>query len=351
VTKGRDTTQEFEFGISASPTGREAAQVVWNDVSLGRVEVVSLDGVVAPLVLTTEIGRYAFPSFSPTGNKVVFTKRSSDSLSGPLYTQRTGIYVVDLVVDESSGRVTGVDSPPRLITTGTRATFAAAGNSLLVQRGTQVVQVFLDGSAGDRVLTTCKYCTSTSVSPDLAFVAYVDLFELYLAPLTSFPLELSSKPGFTPPEVRRLSPNGGDYLSWPAEGISATVSFLLGATLNLIDTKAVFSCPAGEDNDYGLACVQSLTTAIDLSITVQTNIPQTSLVLDNALLVTMTGDEASSVIPNGRIVILGDKIQALGPRDQVPIPGGARVIDVEGGVVMPGLIDAHAHWSGKLKKT
>jgi hypothetical protein len=45
------------------------------------------------------------------------------------------------------------------------------------------------------------------------------------------------------------------------------------------------------------------------------------------------------------VVIVGDRIAALGPRGSVPVPADATVRDVTGKIIIPGLIDAHAHSS------
>jgi imidazolonepropionase-like amidohydrolase len=45
------------------------------------------------------------------------------------------------------------------------------------------------------------------------------------------------------------------------------------------------------------------------------------------------------------IVITGDRFSAVGPKGQVAIPRGAEVIDVKGKTIIPGLIDAHIHFS------
>jgi len=107
----------------------------------------------------------------------------------------------------------------------------------------------------------------------------------------------------------------------------------------------LLACSGSEQDDYGLACVQSKTTSRDLSIVAQTNVEGSFIVFDNAVLVTMSGSEQESIIPNGRLIVYADRIQALGSRDAIPIPDGAHVIDVNGGVVMPGFLDSHAHWS------
>lgn len=46
---------------------------------------------------------------------------------------------------------------------------------------------------------------------------------------------------------------------------------------------------------------------------------------------------------NQAIVIRGDRIERVGAWDEVPVPQAARVIDLSGATVLPGLIDMHVH--------
>ena len=48
-------------------------------------------------------------------------------------------------------------------------------------------------------------------------------------------------------------------------------------------------------------------------------------------------------LSNQVVVIQGDRIADVGPADRVKIPAGARVIDLSGATVLPGLIDRHVH--------
>ena len=43
------------------------------------------------------------------------------------------------------------------------------------------------------------------------------------------------------------------------------------------------------------------------------------------------------------VLVTGKKIAAVGPAAQVPVPAGARTIDLPGTTLLPGLIEAHAH--------
>jgi imidazolonepropionase-like amidohydrolase len=49
------------------------------------------------------------------------------------------------------------------------------------------------------------------------------------------------------------------------------------------------------------------------------------------------------MLANQVILIQGDRIEQVGPADRVPIPAGARVIDLSKATVLPGLIDRHVH--------
>ncbi|MBW7929278.1 MAG: amidohydrolase, partial [Fimbriimonadaceae bacterium] len=50
-------------------------------------------------------------------------------------------------------------------------------------------------------------------------------------------------------------------------------------------------------------------------------------------------------IADGVLVVAGGKIAAIGDRS-TPIPQGAKVVDLAGKVVMPGLVDLHSHVGG-----
>lgn len=62
----------------------------------------------------------------------------------------------------------------------------------------------------------------------------------------------------------------------------------------------------------------------------------TAIALKGGKLLTVT----HGVIENGVLVMDGGKIVALGPASSTPVPAGARVVDVSGMIVYPGLIDS-----------
>jgi imidazolonepropionase-like amidohydrolase len=71
--------------------------------------------------------------------------------------------------------------------------------------------------------------------------------------------------------------------------------------------------------------------------------PQTTqqIALVGGTLIDVTGKPAT---PNSVVVVEGDRIVAAGPRASVKIPNDAKVIDVSGKFLLPGLWDMHAHF-------
>src|ERR1043165_7890491 len=53
--------------------------------------------------------------------------------------------------------------------------------------------------------------------------------------------------------------------------------------------------------------------------------------------------ESAQLHDNWLVVVRGEKIEAVGPAGSVNTPAGARVIDLPGLTLMPGLIEAHSH--------
>ncbi len=73
----------------------------------------------------------------------------------------------------------------------------------------------------------------------------------------------------------------------------------------------------------------------------------TRLAIENGIVVIMAGETAPIV--GGHVLVEGDRIVSVGAG---PAPAGADVerIDARGGLVLPGLIDTHAHAGHALTK-
>lgn len=67
---------------------------------------------------------------------------------------------------------------------------------------------------------------------------------------------------------------------------------------------------------------------------------ETTIVCVNVNLVPMDSDR---VVTGQAVLVRGDHIVAVAPLADVAVPQGATIVDGEGGYLVPGLIDAHAH--------
>jgi len=69
--------------------------------------------------------------------------------------------------------------------------------------------------------------------------------------------------------------------------------------------------------------------------------PHADLMVTNGIVLTM--DLAGTVIEDGAVVITGDAITATGPREAFSPYEASRVLDAGGGIILPGLVNAHTH--------
>jgi cytosine/adenosine deaminase-related metal-dependent hydrolase len=71
-----------------------------------------------------------------------------------------------------------------------------------------------------------------------------------------------------------------------------------------------------------------------------------AIVFRNGVVLTM--DDRRTVLNRGDVLVLGERIAAVGP--DLPAPEGAVEIDASGGIVMPGMIDTHRHlWQTAMR--
>ena len=79
---------------------------------------------------------------------------------------------------------------------------------------------------------------------------------------------------------------------------------------------------------------------IKVKVNYTKDIPEGSVLLKGARIITMKGDE---VIENGDILIVNNRIKSVGASGSLEVPKGTVEIDASGKTITPGFVDTHAH--------
>ncbi len=315
----------FEYDPAFAPDGRTLVYTTWSDEAYGAVRALDLRSRQSR-VLSERPGHYHTPRFSPDGRRIVVQRGGGNGLRGGLYGLETGIYTLD--ADGSDWRlVTESGRDPRFDADGERITFLTGGGL-----SKQFKSIDLDGS-DERAHFDLAYATDVVPSPDGRTVAFVEAFNVYVAP---FPraggaVALSKDTKAVP--ITRLSRDAGTDLHWVDGG---TLRWLIGPEVFTRSLDEAFAFREGAPDE--LPAPDSTGTPIGL--VADFDQPEGVVAFVGARLLTMEGDE---VIEDGTVVVRGNRIEAVGPRAEVVVPRGAETFDVSGKTIMPGLVDVHAH--------
>lgn len=323
----------FELYPSWSRDGRTVVFVSWTDSGLGRLRTVSAAGGGAKDVVA-EPGHYGAPRFSPDGKTIVFERRRGGGLTSGRWSQDPGIYRV-----AASG-----GTPVRVSRGGAEPQFGAANDRvfMLMSSGDkrQLVSTDLNGQA-KRVHASGDMVNDYKVSPDGRNVAFRQNYEAFVMPLMPGTQEVAVDQKGGPLPVTRVSAEGADFINWSKDG--KQVHWSMGPTLFTAETDALYaSAPAADGASKDDGKFKPVKTGLSLSMEVAADRPTGVVALTGARVVTMA-NKAGGIIDDGIIVIKGDRIVAVGPKASTPVPADAKVVDVTGKTIIPGLVDAHAH--------
>jgi len=322
LTSGTD----FEFEPSFSPDGSKLVYDTWNDEETGAIQLYDLK-TKAVTKLSTEKGIFRTPRYSPDGKNIVYQKEEGNDAQGNAFCTKTGLYILNPATKNKE-----------LITEeGFDPYFSKDNKHLFYQSGDEDAEKAFKcydlTEHKSRLLLTSKYAKNFVPSPDNQWIAFTELFKVYLCPFpeTGKPRELGHESDALP--VACVTRDAGINLHWSAD--SKKLHWTLGDDYFTNELKDRFRFVAGKDS---LPPID--TAGLKIGLTLKSDKPSGTLVLKGARIISMKGDE---VIENGTIVITSNRITDIGPADQVTIPKDAKVLDMQGKTIMPGIVDVHAH--------
>ncbi len=336
-----DQDSHWEFYPSFSPDSRFVVYTTYDDQDLGQVRITPV-GRGRDRVLTTEPGHYLEPAFSPDGEQVVYRKTSGGYLTSPAWSERTGLY-----------RVAIDDGEPVFVTDrGADPQFSADGKRILFTErvdGTQFALNSVDLNGQDaREHLIAPWVTEFEVSSDGRWVAFSEHYKAFVAPFFSTGQVVNLSSGTSAFPVRQVSERAGAELHFvnsedddDSDGNgNLTLAWSHGATLYRRDLNDAFAFLSGSPEELP----EPVTEGLDLSIMVESDRHDGRIALTNGRIVTMRdAQNQQEVIDNGVVLVDGHRIAAVGTMDEIEIPDGYEVFDLEGKTVVPGLFDSHAH--------
>lgn len=317
----------FEFDPAFSPDGRWVVYTTWSDTALGAIYKIRLNGRNRQK-LTTRKGYYFTPRFSHDGRKIVYRRGTGNAILGFSHGVDPGLYWMP--ADGGDGHF--------IQEKGYDARFTPEGDRIYflenIGEGKTALKSVRIDRGEERTHFESKYATEMVPSPDDRWVAFQELFNAYIAPFpkTGGAVELSRDTKAIP--VKKVTRDAGNYLHW--SGDSEKLHWTIGPEFFTRDLKETFKFVEGAQDSIP----PPDTTGIRIGLVLETDVPAEKLALVGARLITMRGDE---VIERGTLVVEGNRITAVGSAGDVQVPEDAKVIDVEGKTIMPGLIDVHAH--------
>jgi imidazolonepropionase-like amidohydrolase/Tol biopolymer transport system component len=322
----------FEFYPSWSRDGKSIVYVTWDDQQLGSVRVAPAAGG-AGRVLTPRPGHYVEPAFSPDGSRVAYRATGAGFLTSPRGTREPGVYWVPAGGGE-----------PRLVTRrGERPQFGASNDRIYLteiagadQDERTLFSVDLAGGNERRYLKGV-YFTEVVLAPDERWVAFREKYRLFVMPFTRTGGPVEVGPAVKNLPLKQVSRDAGEFVHW--SGDSRTLHWALGPELFSRDLRETFSFAPGAPDSI----VEGPPRRTDIGFGFALDRPRGTLALVGGRVVTMRDDR---VIEDGAVVVTDNRIVAVGPRGEVRIPSGAKVVDVAGKTIIPGMIDVH--WHGRM---
>jgi imidazolonepropionase-like amidohydrolase len=142
--------------------------------------------------------------------------------------------------------------------------------------------------------------------------------------------------GAATPGHRRITDVGADFFEWSRDG--REITWAVGSTFYRRPLSSVSFDPqtSPASATSAGAAVESFVANVD----VPRDTPSGALLLRGATVLTMAADRA---IDDADLLVVDDRIVAVGPRGTLDVPARATTRDVAGRFIVPGFVDTHNH--------
>ncbi len=338
-----------QFQPSYSPDGKWITYITWKEKEEGHVWKIHSNGG-EPEQLTNVAGTYLNPSWSPDGRTIVLTKACDKIGANANDAQIQIISIEDRSVKLVADSVPLLNHPgftndnKGIVYRSNKSNTKAKTLELLVYQA-------IEGHQKKIVLSTkmanqiAQSITQTKQSPDGEYVVFSYNDNLYLVPLINKRI-VETNSIDTLPEILIRFARGGMSPCWEEGG--RTLGWVEANKYCRITPDKIIKAAEGKaPNKSHTGLPTSNVIEVDIPVeTLQVNLKAPSLygkgiiVLTNARIITMGH---TNVIENGTMLIKNGRFTYVGDSKKAIIPKEAKVIDLKGKSIIPGLIDMHNH--------
>jgi len=376
---------EREFMPAWSPDGQWIAYVTWTSSDGGHIWKIRADGSGSPQQLTHVPAYYRDLNFSPDGSRIVALRGPRQGHVEQFNEFDSAPVNYDIIWLPSAGGDATLIIPAR---GAGDPHFGPEPDRIYVYSDAGLISLRYDGTDRRTILRVFgkawfpnpdqpegNPADDVRISPDgnWALAQVTNQVYLLAVPRTGAgPVSVDVSHAGVP--MRKLTDIGGDYLNFADGG--KTVTWAEGSTFFRIPLDQIEFAPPKEDatsmpeskpvekpksstkdKDKGKAPKEEAKDddksgdkkklpklkpeVITVHITFPRHTPSGTIALRGARIITMKGDE---ILENADIVVKDNRIVAVGKSGSVPVPSGARVMDVSGQTIVPGFIDVHPHW-------
>jgi Tol biopolymer transport system component len=349
-----------EYQPAWSPDGKTLAYVTWSADAGGQIWKAPADGSSAPQQLTQAAAFYREPVWTPDGARIAALRASRHERNEATVEEGEETTGTDLIT------VPGQGGDAQVIATSqgfSRPHFTTASDRIYVYSPKGLISMRFDGTDRRVHLKVIgknwtgrpepPQADEVMISPDGRFALALAHHQVYLLTIPVAGNETPTVDLSAPAvPIHKLSDVGADTFAWADGG--QTITWSLGASffrqaLSTVsfdqdqkDEAAKDGQAKKDEDDKPKPRKPPQYEEIAVGIEAPRYTPQGTVVLRGARVITMKGDE---VLTGADIVVTNNRIAGVGKTGSVKIPANARIIDVAGATIMPGIVDVHAHWT------